>query len=63
MISFEPVPVGNLLMPIVVSIGIWRMEKANKARAETGNETLQALRTSVDALRELIERGRKEGAA
>lgn len=47
-------------MPIVVSIGIWRMVKANNDRSEVGEETRDALKISVDALRELLEERKQE---
>lgn len=52
MISFDPVPVGNLLMPIAVCVGIWKMVQANNTRADTGKEILEALNESVQGLRE-----------
>ena len=52
MITFEPIPVGQFLMPIAVGIGIWKMVQANNKRADTGNEILDALRESVQGLRE-----------
>ncbi|MCY4381663.1 MAG: hypothetical protein OXE44_00740 [Nitrospinae bacterium] len=56
MIAFEPIPVGQILlslpMPIAVGIGIYKMVQANNQKADTGNEILDALRESVQGLRE-----------
>lgn len=70
MISFEPILAGDLLMPITISVGIWKMVRANESRADAGREiqnilannqealfqTQEALKVSVDALRKLLER-------
>ncbi len=50
MIKFDPIPIGQLLMPVAVSIGIWKMVQANNKRAEAGEEILNALRESVKGL-------------
>lgn len=72
MITFEPISIAELLqlvpamvMPIVVLHGIRKMVNANDDRAAVGQEMLvaikgtqEALQVSVDALRELLERGK-----
>ena len=51
MISFEPISIGQLLMPATVAFGIFAMVRANNKRAKAGEETQEILRVAVDGLK------------